>query len=449
MKNLLTKLRYVPKHFGAIAALTLAVATPAVLLAWGPDRPTFTIDDPAGYVTFNSITDNPAHGDERNFVQVKAADAPNSSYAESVDLQAGKEYTVFVYYHNNAASNLNASGKGIAKDAYVRAEVPAVVNGSADVVGFVGASNAKPTRVWDEATFKSDSAMALRMVPGSATIYSKGAVDGAKLPDSIITTGAPLGYDALNGKVPGCEEFAGYVTFKVKADQPNFTVEKKVSKYGANSWVENYSAQPGETVDYLINYRNTGTTQQNNVVVKDELPAGMSYVNGSTVYGNSKNPNGTEASDNVTKGGINVGSYAPGANAWVIFSAKVASKEDLECEQTTLRNVARVETNNGSKEDDAKVTVPAKECQPEEPKECKPGIPVGDERCEDQPEVPEVPENPETPEKPKEETPEVPKVLPSTGPAALLGGLFGSSALGLGVHSFLNSRRALRDALNR
>lgn len=373
MKKFLAALRRkLPKWLVPVLAVGFAVGLPVAIMAWGPDRPTYTVENPAPHVTFNSITNNPAHGDERNFVQVKAADAPDSAYAESVNLEAGKEYTVYIYYHNNAASNLNASGKGIAQNAYVRAALPAVVNGSADVVGHVGASNAQPqTDFWDEASFKSSSAMAIRYVPGSATIHSFGKVDGKQLSDSVITSGAPIGYDALDGKLPGCNEFAGYVTLKVKADQPNFTVNKTVRLNGTKEWKDSIQAKAGDKVDYQIEYKNTGTTEQKDVVIKDILPAGMTYENGSTKFVNATSPNGAPATDGITTTGINLGNYSPGANVYVKFSATLPKEEALQCGTNTFRNVARAETNNGSKEDDANVNVP-KECQP--PKavvECK------------------------------------------------------------------------------
>ncbi len=57
MKNLLTTLRYVPSRFGVVAAVLLATVGAAVTFAWGPDRPTYTMAQPADHVTFNSITE--------------------------------------------------------------------------------------------------------------------------------------------------------------------------------------------------------------------------------------------------------------------------------------------------------------------------------------------------------------------------------------------------------
>lgn len=371
MSTLTSLIRRAPKRFTAIVAMiAAAVIVPAAVFAWGPGRETFTIEKPADYVTFNSITNNPAHGDERNFVQVKEASASNSTYAESVSLTPGKKYTVFMYYHNNAASNLNASGKGIAHGAYVKAELPAVVakgsNGT-KAVGYVGASNATPKQVWDDISFKNSTAgdIAIRYVPGSATIHNRGAINGAKLADSIITSGATIGYNALNGDVPGCNEFSGYVTFDIVADQPNFTLSKQVRLAGTTEWKENVEAKPGATVEYQLRYENTGTTQQNNVVLKDTLPKNLSYVKGSSYLMNTSNPSAKNVSDNlVASSGINIGNYAPKSVAYMKFSAKVSSDKEQFCKVTTLKNVARVETANGSKEDGANVTVPAQTCKP-------------------------------------------------------------------------------------
>jgi conserved repeat domain len=371
MSKIMSLIRRAPKRSSAIVAMiAAAVIVPAALLAWGPDRPTFTIKNPAGYVTFNSIIDNPAHGDERNFVQVKEAGASDATYSESVSLTPGKKYTVFMYYHNNAASNLNASGKGIAHGAFVRAELPAVVNkGSTGTKanGYVGATNAKPTLVWDDISFKNATAgdIAIRYNPGSAKIHNFGKSNGATLSDSIITSGAPIGFNSLNGDVPGCNEFSGYVTFNITADQPNFTLEKQVRLAGTTEWKETVEAQPGATVEYQLKYANTGTTEQNNVVLKDTLPTNISYVKGSSYLKNVSNPTPKNVSDNlVSSTGINIGNYAPNSVAYLKFSAKVNADKEKFCEPAVLKNIGRVETNNGSKQDDADVTVKKQDCKP-------------------------------------------------------------------------------------
>ena len=392
MNKIIAAISRAPRRVASLAIIAAAVLVPAALFAWGPDRPTFTTQSPAPYVTFNSITNNPQHGDERNFVQIKEATASNSTYGEEVALQPGKDYEVLVFFHNNASSDLNDAAHnyaGVAKDAFMRVQMPATVKAGekARVTGFVGASNANPAQVWDEAYGSATGNYSLHYVPESAKIFSNGAVNGKTLPSTLYATGTPLGYDALDGKLPGCNEFAGYVTFKFHVDQPNFTVEKQVSKTGENKYSEQITALPGEEVEYQIKYLNTGTTQQDDVIIKDKLPAGITYVAGSTQVSNSATNNHWTpiASNEITARGINVGSYAPGGASYVKFKAKVTDNSKLEkCGTNTLINTGTAETNNGSKSDTANVVV-SKTCE-ETPEECKPGIPVGDIRCEEKPE---------------------------------------------------------------
>ena len=80
MKKILAAIKRAPKRAGAISIVAAAVIVPAALFAWGPDRPTYTFENPAPHVTFNSMTNNQMHGDERNFVQIKET---NMKYTRS------------------------------------------------------------------------------------------------------------------------------------------------------------------------------------------------------------------------------------------------------------------------------------------------------------------------------------------------------------------------------
>ena len=378
MNKVISFVRRAPTRVVALATLVVAsLIVPASLHAWGPSRATFTMQNPATYVTFNSITDNPNLGDERNFTSVREVGS-TGDWQDAVTVQPGKEYEVRVYVHNNAASNLGL----VANDVKAKVNVPTTTGNSVRVMAYVNSSNATPTEVYDQADFNSTQTFNLAYIAGSAKYYNNvfgkyGVGSGVSLPDSLVTsTGATLGYNKLDGHIPGCMQYAGVVVFHVKpqfAGTQNFTMSKLVSKHGANSWVENYTAQPGETVDYLLQYKNTGSLQQDNVTFRDTLPAHMTYVAGSTIYGNSQHPSGTRASDNITTStGINVGSYAAGANAWAIFSAKVDGVSALACGVNSLHNIASVTPQGvGVKSDAADVTVTRTCVQPKPIEVCR------------------------------------------------------------------------------
>jgi uncharacterized repeat protein (TIGR01451 family)/LPXTG-motif cell wall-anchored protein len=421
MKKLITAIKRAPKAAASISMVLAAVVVPAALFAWGPDRPTYTYDSPADHVTFNSMTGTENYGDERNFVRIKEATAANNTYTDEINLQPGKEYSVMVFFHNNAKTSLNSEAnqfKGIATNTKMRVQMPATVKAGekARITGFISADNAQPKEVLDEAYGVASNNVALRYVPDSAVITSNGAVNGQKMPETLYTTGAALGYDALDGKLPGCNQYAGYVVFKVKVDQPNFEVTKTVSEKGKNTYQESVTVKSGSEVEYKIHYKNTGTTVQNDVVIKDVLPAGVTYVNGSTQVSNSASNNQWKATTNneVTKGGLNIGNYAAGGGAYVKFTAKVAKNDDLaKCGVNTLVNTATAQTKNGDKHDTANVVVT---------KECVPG----------------TPEKPVTPV-----TPTVPTELPQTGASENILSLLGLGSIIAAIGYYVTSRRSL------
>lgn len=373
MSKLMSLIRRAPKRFAAgVTMVAAAIIVPAVAFAWGPDRPTFTIAQPADYVTFNSITDNPVVGDERNFVVVKdAANTSDGGWQDNITVQPGKEYLVRVYVHNNAAANLNL----VAQNTRVMASVPNTTGKNVSISGFVTADNAQPNKIWDDIHFNSTQDFNLTYVAGSAEIYNNGyAAGGAgkSLPDSIVTsTGAKVGYNGPDGKVPGCFEYVNYVYFKVKPQFPkqDFTVTKDVRKAGDTSFVQSVATNPGADLNYRITYKNTGNMQQNDVILKDTLPAGVSYVPGSVKIMNANNPSGAFVADGdkLFSTGINIGSYTAGSNALVIFNAKVKANDQLPtCGPNTLKNIASAQPyGQTAKQDDALVTT-NKECKPED-----------------------------------------------------------------------------------
>lgn len=449
MNKLSSLIRRAPKRFNALALMiAAAVIVPVAAFAWGPTRQTFTMEQPSDHVQFNSITNNPNIGDERNFVGIREVGSSNVWY-DTMNAQPGKEYFVRMYVHNNAAANLNL----VAENVTAKFNLPTTTGTSIQVNGFLSATNVGADKngntgsyaeVYDHATFTANENFNLAYVANSLKYENNvfGAA-GVALPESIFTSaGAKLGYNALDGKIPGCLEYAGYVSFKVKpqfAQTTNFTLSKKVSKHGENKWVESYQAQPGETVDFILAYKNTGTVQHDNVTFRDTLPAGLSYVPGSTTWSNASTQN-VKASDNIANGtGINVGSYAPGANAYAIFSAKVASSEQLACGVNTLVNKGKVNTGGYAVEDNATVTV-NKECQPDKITVCdytkKQIVTINENEFDSSKHTNDLAKCQETP-------PVTPPELPKTGATDDIIAVMGLGALIASVGYYVASRRVL------
>lgn len=360
------------KIFSKRNLTTLAVATAAISLVggatmvnnasalvdtpWGPDRATFTWEDPAPYATFNSITNNPGVGDERNFVQVREVN--QQYYQDSVTIEPGKTYEVYIYYHNNAdAHDIGKTAVGIADGAAVKSTFPSIVRAGerATVNATIFASDTNPLAVWDGAYLDPSQDLYLRYVPGTATIHNGGALNGQPVgPDALFGDGALLGYNQFSGILPGCNEYAGYITYQFFADTPGFDISKSVVG-------DTTTVKKGDIVTFKVRYDNTGTMDQTNVVVKDTLPDQLQYVAGSAKLYNNNDPNGVAVNDDIiAENGMNIGDYA-GGSGWAEVTYQVMVKDNVNCADEITNNVT-VSTNDGNKHAGLTLTVTGDDC---------------------------------------------------------------------------------------
>lgn len=348
----------------AVAATTIvagATMTPIAVSAYGDSangRPTYTLEqinagELGDTITFNSIT-NGKIGDERNFVGAKMSNSTSTTWnADEITVKDGDTLTIRLYVHNNSPKGMDA----VAKDVSVSFSLPTTVGKTQTLIGYLNSSNAAPTRYWDEVMLKSSDNFYVEYVAGSAK-YTNSKLGTVALSDAVITSGATIGYEALNGEIPGCYQYDGQVTIEVKVHK---SVTAKLSKVvrlkGTKEWSESVDAKIGDEVEYRIEYKNLSAEQVDNVMIRDVLPTNVEYVAGSTVLYNANHQSGIAlSSDKVTTSGINIGSYAPRGNAYVQFTAKVISKT-LECGDNQLVNWASATVNGEVFKDDASVMV--------------------------------------------------------------------------------------------
>lgn len=186
-------------------------------------RPTFTMEKPATYPTFNSITNNPVMGDERDFVRI-VEKGSGGTFNSHQEIEAGKEYVVSIYIHNNASSTFNDKAhdySGVARDvrviSYFPTELAAGVEGKVD--GMVISSNAKPQKVWDEAYITPKEDVKISYVAGTARIQNDWDADGTVLSDKLFTKeGVFIGLNELNGVILGCEAYSSLIFYTLKVE---------------------------------------------------------------------------------------------------------------------------------------------------------------------------------------------------------------------------------------
>ncbi len=355
---------------GALVVSNVQTANVSALETWGPqDRATFTWETPATYVTFNSITNNPSLGHESNFVRIREYNS-GQKFTDEVTLEVGKEYEVFIYYHNNGAANYGA--EVMAQNARIRTAFPEKLTaGQAGMIkGYITATNANPTEVWDSTFVKANDTVYLRYVSNSAVLHngSQGeySTNGMEVSgDALLSsTGVKIAYDNRYwGYIPGCNEYAGYITYRIKADQPGWKTSKTVSVEGKNQYGTSIVAAPGDTLDFKLKYENVGTTWQNAVGLYDAMPNGLNYIAGSTFAVSPDAPNGATVADKLfTNSGLNIGNYNSGQSATVTYKAKLSTDKTIfSCGDTTIYNAAQSKTANGDQYAQVKITV-RREC---------------------------------------------------------------------------------------
>lgn len=341
------------------------------------------------------------------------------AYSESTSAKIDDVVRVSVWYHNREDAN---SGK-VANDLKVKLSVPTKVQGKVQkVTSTVGASNSNT--ITDTATINLSVDRAyLEYIPGSGNWrHNTGSNSAPNWVNTKLTSAqeaALFGSGVVLENAKPCFNFEATLTaeFRVRADIISIVKQVRVADKG--SYVVENSAEPGDTLDYVLIIKNEGNTVLDEVQAGDNLPPYMTYVPGSTRIINSVTGKAGKAlKDGVTSGGITIDDMSPGAVQYVYFKVKLAN--DIPVGNRKLKNVGitRAKTTNqifNVAYTNVNVVKPGEVCTVD----CQP------------------------------ETPDQPGTLPQTGIGGAAAAATGSGALGYAVRGYIRSRRALVDALRR
>lgn len=388
LRNLINKVtRTVRSKAFVAAAVVTAVAGlgfGAVQAEFYPDRQPFdynvpcnpndaNIYDRCGSLTgpvFNSFVNTPSYGDERAFVDARRSDQTASgSYKNVLDSvnEGSQEVVIRAYVHNNANQSLNESGKGIAKGTTVRFDLPEAEGNVLRARGYIDANNA--ALVEDTVDFRGTTDFRVEYIPGSAIMYNNGPFkSGVKLADTIVTGGAPIGYDKLNGDLPGCFDYEAVVQIRVKIipvvnEDADLEFDKLVRMKGTKEWKEVVAAKPGDKVEWLLDGRVSGEGEMDGIVVRDVAAPNTSLVPGSVTFINSQETT-TWADGPLFDGGYELrDTYSNGGGFYVLFESTVSG--DFEGCEARVRNQAFIRSNQHPNEikDTADVIITKENCE--------------------------------------------------------------------------------------
>lgn len=312
---------------------------------------------------------------ETNFVGARKdtganAGADNVWKGTEITAEDGETYIIRLFIHNNNPNGMDS----VAENTKVRFYIPYDFSDRITVNGWLTSSNAIPEEYLDDVTFKSKDGtpFSLYYVSGSALLENGGCAsgEGIVLPDSITNQGNPsndtgdewtlIGYNALDGKVPGGYGYINYVSIRVRAVYDyEFSVETQVRLADSEDriWHDSVEAKVGDKVEIQIGYRNISGQTQAGVVVKEILPDNLHYIEGTSKIKNSNHPDGaTFNEDYLVAAGVNIGSYGPDANAYLILTAEVAD-DNLAEGKNTLVSWAQVGVGSTTLQNCTKVIV--------------------------------------------------------------------------------------------
>lgn len=321
-----------------------------------------------GTIVFNSISDS-VIGNEKNFVGARVCEVQangrcnaaelTTKWDDEIKVEDGQTYIIRMYVHNNNPNGMDA----VAEDTRVAFSIPSDSAKEIQVNGFITSSNATPSKYWDYVNFTSDMPFHLDYVYGSALLENnKIGLGGLQLSDDVVQAasgGTLIGYDALDGRVPGCYQYAEYVSIQVRVVfDYDYTVEKKVRLAGDKEWKDVVTANVGDKVEFQIRYTNTSKQDQLDVAMRDILPQSLRYVPGSTKIKNSNYPNGATINGDalVSDNGLKIGDAAAGGGTVVMFTAEVIG-DNLGCGSNALVNWGQASVGAKIIQDHATVVV--------------------------------------------------------------------------------------------
>lgn len=180
-------------------ATPTAVTTSGTAGGWGPaDRPTYTMAHPPKEPVLNSITDNPGHGDERNFVQVRNL-TRDSLFGEEVEACSGDLVEVYVGIWNDADLGLDDAG------AILGLRMRALVTDRQDstaIGGVLEATNA--ATVWDSAYLTcAGRPVSVMYRDGASRLYfDSDDLGGRVLVTNPFEAPSAVGRDQEDGRLP-------------------------------------------------------------------------------------------------------------------------------------------------------------------------------------------------------------------------------------------------------
>jgi len=156
---------------------------------------------------------------------------------------------------------------------------------------------------------------------------------------SVTTTNTATAGGVYNGQtVTASDQETVYVQGTTPAPTPYPVLNISIEKLGQNLTKQEtqlnnrVNASPGDLVQFTLRVTSDSNTRLTNVMVRDDLPAEMTYDPGSTYI------NGYSVPDGIIGNGISVGSLDPNQVVTITFRARIKPSDSFQTGTTVLIN---------------------------------------------------------------------------------------------------------------
>jgi len=348
--------------------------------------------------------------------QVANQTAGDTNYQNSVSAKIDDVVKVQVWIHNREEAD-----SGLVAD-NVKVNVKLPTSGGA-ITSTVAGTNTNSISNTTTVNLTSPGTT-LQYISGTATWRHNSGTNtnityvDTPVSDSIVAGGAIL------GNIQPCFNFESTVTIEARVIGSAVSIQKLVRVDGSGSaYTAQNTANPGQTLDYVLKIANLGNTTLTGVEAGDNMPPYMTYVPGSTLLVDTNTSSSGQAlPDGITTGGVTIDNLAPGGGELVYFKLQLAN--NIPCGNHPLENVGIVKAQGIQEVYNVATTTVNVTCQ------TPPTTPV----------TPTTPTTPVTPVTPT-------TTLPQTGAEGALAGMTGTGVLGYTVQAYRKSKRSLADAL--
>ncbi len=196
-------------------------------------------------------------------------------------------------------------------------------------IGNQGDLKKPSTDVWKRRMFALGIIAAVTAAAGLAVTMYNSMSDSESAP--------PI--NQISIEMPDGVEFVGpELTHTAVSDDLSIETSVGLRPLDTVTWFPDLTVRPGAIIEVLMTAANRGPGLMEDLVFGVSLPDSVQLVSSSTAIFNSHfpPPGGYESdSDNIATGGIEIGNYAPGANAGVRFAGTI-STDGWSCGSETV-----------------------------------------------------------------------------------------------------------------